>query len=130
MGISTGTQIASNLIGQQSETASYYILFDATSTSLTSHIIDVDDYSAVVTAYNLVTETIEVERVVYIRGVLHSTPVYIQGGQVLLTQDNNVIVLNVSGLYRFKLSAGLGSIIAVVQDATLAMHSNRMFIGS
>lgn len=130
MGISTGIAIsASNLIGLQSELNGYYVLFDASSTSLTSHIIDVDAYPVIITAYNLVEETVQVNRVTTIRGIEYTTPVYIQGDPILLTETNNVLVLNVSGLYRFTLSGGLGSVVLVAQDATLATHDNRVTIG-
>ena len=118
-------------IGLQSETQSYYVLFDTQSSDNVSHIINVDELPVVITAYNLSgLEEVDVYRVIIIGPNQYATQVFVQGQQIKLTATNNVLVLNISGLYQFVLSAGLGSVVVVAQDATLiSSSSNRAIIG-
>lgn len=103
------------------ENGSYNVLFDASSDSLVSHIITVDENPFVVEAFGLVApEVVQIWTVGGYGSGQYFSQLYINGQIAQLTSTNNKISLDVSGRYQFRLTGGLGTVYVAGHDANVA----------
>jgi len=106
------------------ESGSYNILFNASSSSTTSHIITVDENPFVVQAFGLVdAEVVEIWCVGGTGNGQWFTPLYIHGNLARLTATDNKLSVDASGRYQFRLtSGGLGTVFVIGHDANVASN--------
>lgn len=109
------------------EVDDYNVIFSGISASATSHEVSVFQNPFVVTAYGLITgEKVEVWRI-FGRGAGTSTElVVINGRPVQLTPTNNLLVLDISGRYLFKLTGRLGLVTVAGHYATVVNKNASM----
>ena len=100
--------------GPNDEYKPYHVLFNASSTNLTSHTIEVSQTAIVMRVFGLTGgQTITINNISNDGITNHSTPMIINSKMVQLTATNNVLVIDIPGKYTATLSGGLGSVSCV-----------------
>ncbi len=87
------------------------VIFNARSTSTTSHYIDVSETAILVRAFGLDTGQTITVNMVGNDGVANvTTPLKIHSKVIQLSPNNTALVIDLPGRYNFTLSAGLGTV--------------------
>lgn len=127
MKISTGLPLFNTPVDPQgTENQSANAIFHAGSKSLTSHVIDVTETPIIIKAYGFLNDasTITVYTVTTgIGNATYSSPMVLNGHTVQLSKRNNVLVLDMTGKYKFVLSDGLGVTTCVYHESGLPLWS-------
>jgi len=93
---------------------SYNTIFDANSTNVVSHKIDVNQNAVVVKAFGLTgEESIDVQMYADTKLGPVSTVMMLNGKSITLTPDTNTIVLDMPGSYNFRLHGSLGTVTCI-----------------
>lgn len=112
--VNTGISLFNGPVDPQgTENQTYNTIFDANSTNLTSHKIDVNENAVVVKAFGIGGNTITVNIYSNTRLGSVSTPMILNNKTIRLSSTNNVLVIDIPGTYTFTLSGGLGSVTCV-----------------
>lgn len=98
-------------------------LFDADSISVLSHTIAVDSRPYVVRAFGLTSATIEVLIVSGTGSGTVEEPLRLNGTAITMSGTNNVLVLDITGRYRFRLSGQLGEVTLVGHESDVPCFS-------
>jgi hypothetical protein len=101
-----------NAQGEQNQPPN--VLFNASTTSTTSHNIDVGETAIAVSAFNISGNTITVNMVGNDGLGDVTSPLHLNGKTVQLSSTNTMIILDVPGRYNFTLSGGLGSVSCII----------------
>lgn len=127
MAIQTGrvlNQLPSSGSPGSDELRDVNILFDADSTSLTSHTITINDRPYVARAFGLEAgTTVEVLTVTGTGSGTLEEPMFLAGTQVTMDYQNNVLVFDITGRYRFRLSGQLGEVTLVGHESDVPCYS-------
>lgn len=99
------------------------VFFDPDSTSLVSHTLTVNDRPYVVRAFGLTNAAIEVLIVSGTGSGTVDEPMYLNGTAITLSSTNNVLVLDITGRYRFRLSGQLGEVTLVGHESDVPCFS-------
>lgn len=127
MKISTGLPLFNTPVDPQgTENQSANAIFHAGSKSLMSHVIDVSETPIIVKAYGFLNDasTITVWTVTTeIGNVTIASPMVLNGRHVQLSNRNNVLVIDMTGKYKFQLSDGLGLTTCAYHESGLSLWS-------